>query len=229
MRRALRAGRALTGVGGELGAIQRVDELAQALLVAVHLPVAPHEELPGRHGGKEREQNRTGGYAKVSGDSARGNRRPFYSPAAAETTPPRTAPPRAQPRPLSHPRSPSQAGRTQEPGGVFPLLFCPSCILACLGHTRGSAARGPPCCPPHAPARRGGKEEPPPFTSHTYTQAPSSPPGQQGGGIIPPSSEALGLCVMGVGTVRTFPIERDIPNPPNSLHSCPWGLQPPVD
>lgn len=55
MGRALRAGRALTGVGGELGAIQRVDELAQALLVAVHLPVAPHEELPGRHGGKERE------------------------------------------------------------------------------------------------------------------------------------------------------------------------------
>lgn len=58
MRRALRAGRALTGVGGELGAVQRVDELAQALLVAVHLPVAPHEELPGRHGGNERERGR---------------------------------------------------------------------------------------------------------------------------------------------------------------------------
>lgn len=79
---------------------------------------------------------------------------------------------------------------------------------------------------PRPAGRAGGT---PPFTSHTYTQAPSSPSGQQGGGIIPPSSEALGLCVTGVGTVRTFPIETDIPNPPNPLHSCPRGLQPPVD
>ena len=40
----------LTGVGRHLGRVQSVDELPQIVLPPVHLPVPPHEELPGgRH------------------------------------------------------------------------------------------------------------------------------------------------------------------------------------
>ena len=35
-----------TDVGVQVGGVQRLDELPQALLVAVHLPVAPDEEFP---------------------------------------------------------------------------------------------------------------------------------------------------------------------------------------
>lgn len=38
----------LTGVGRHLGRVQSVDELPQIVLPPVHLPVPPHEELPGR-------------------------------------------------------------------------------------------------------------------------------------------------------------------------------------
>lgn len=40
---------AVTGVLAELGRVQVGDELLQTLPVAVHLPVASHEERPGRH------------------------------------------------------------------------------------------------------------------------------------------------------------------------------------
>lgn len=42
---------AFTGLLVEMGGVQVGDELLQALLVAVHLPVSSHEEPPRRHGG----------------------------------------------------------------------------------------------------------------------------------------------------------------------------------
>ena len=35
-----------TDIGVQLGGVKGLDELAQALLVAIHLPVSPDEEFP---------------------------------------------------------------------------------------------------------------------------------------------------------------------------------------
>lgn len=39
----------LTGVGVELRAVQSVDKLSKAFLIAVHLPVSTDEKFPGSH------------------------------------------------------------------------------------------------------------------------------------------------------------------------------------
>lgn len=171
----------------------------------------------------------TGGDAKVSGGNANGDRRLFYSPEAAETTPPACPAPnhasRQSPAPCPTRALPRPAGVRQEPGGFFDFYFVPRVFWHVKG-TQGETllVARLAACPTPSPDRAGRRN--PPFTSHTYTQAPSSPSGQQGGGIIPPSSEALGLCVTGVRTVRTFPIETDIPNPPNPLTHVHGGSSP---
>lgn len=39
----------LTGISVELGAVQGVDELPEALLITVHLPVSTDEKFPASH------------------------------------------------------------------------------------------------------------------------------------------------------------------------------------
>lgn len=136
--------------------------------------------------------------------------------------------PAAEPRPLPHPRSRGRRGQT---GGraVFRLLFCPSCILACQGHTRGSAARGPPCCPPHTPARQGGQEESPPIHKPHIHTSPLLSFWTARRWHHPTKQRSTRAVCHGGEDSEDISYRNRYSQPPKPLHSCPQGLQPPAD
>lgn len=125
---------ALTGLGGDLAAVEGVDELAQALLVAVHLPVPPHEELPGRHSWSGASRTTAQDEARSKAPRSR-HCRAFIgrlgSPAPRSIRPAPGAFPRGRERPLS---------ALEDPAHPVPSR-CPA--LPCFG---GHEVPAPPLC-----------------------------------------------------------------------------------
>lgn len=102
---------------------------------------------------------------------------------------------------------------------VFPLLFCPSCILACEGHA-GKGHRSRPALLPALPPRWEDRQKAPP-EPHAHTC-----PARAGNEELafPPAAKPR-AARRGAGSEGTFYRNR-YSHPPNPFRSRPRGLQP---